>query len=259
MTQFINKLLSSCILVFACFSQSTQAEEVNTHQPSWKHSVEIYALALNIRGDSTIGSLSTSVDVDPKFIMDHIDIGAMLRFEGIYNNQWGYYVDYSFMKLSGQTDAIRNSDLALLKGKAEIRQGVLEAKGFKRYQYEFGSIDYMFGFRWWDNDIDANLYTSGDFIDASKSLDEDWIDYLVGVRWINSLSENWLFHASLDAGVGKDTDFTSAILTGVRYKINTWSDLNLAYKSTWVDYENGDNFAYNTASQGFLIGWAAHF
>ncbi|MCW8336626.1 hypothetical protein MD483_22725, partial [Vibrio sp. DBSS07] len=75
----------------------------------------------------------------------------------------------------------------------------------------------------------------------------------------NSLSEDWHFHASVDVGLGSDTDFTSSVLTGVRYQINSWSDLNLAYKSTWVDYDNGDVFAYNTASQGFLVGWAIQF
>ncbi len=42
-------------------------------------SFEIYALALNIRGDSTIGDLSADVDVDPSFIMDHLDMTAMVR------------------------------------------------------------------------------------------------------------------------------------------------------------------------------------
>jgi hypothetical protein len=63
----------------------------------------------------------------------------------------------------------------------------------------------------------------------------------------------------MDAGLGSDTNFTSSLLTGVRYQINSWSDLNIAYKSTWVDYENKGTFEYDTASQGFLIGWAAHF
>lgn len=246
-------LVASAVVVSGITHGQTQ------EQTGWQHSVELYALALNIRGDTTIGDISTDVDVDPGFIMDHIDMGAMVRLEGVYDNQWGYFIDYSFMDLSGRSDAVLDTNLNLLKGEVEIRQGVLEAKGFKRYQYEFGSIDYMAGIRWWDNDIDAKLYTSGGVIDKSKSLNEDWVDYLVGVRWLTDLNDDWKFHASIDAGLGSDTDFTSSILTGVRYQINTWSDLNLAYKSTWIDYDNGDVFKYHTASQGFLIGWAAHF
>ncbi|MGR5061294.1 hypothetical protein [Photobacterium sp. DNB22_13_2] len=228
-------------------------------ESSWQHSFELYAMGLNIRGDSTIKNFSTDVDIDPGFIMDHIDIGAMLRLEGIYNNQWGYYIDYSFMELSGYSDAVLDKDLNLLRGNLDIRQGVLEAKGFKRYLYDFGSIDYLFGIRWWDNDIDAKLYTDGPKVDINKSLDEDWVDYLVGVRWMKQLTPFWHFHASIDAGLSSDTDFTSALLTGVRYQINHWSNIHFAYKSTWVDYDNGDTFKYNTATQGFLIGWAVQF
>lgn len=242
----------------ACSADASDISEAEVHS-QWRHSMEIYALALNIRGDSRIGDISTDVDIDPAFIMDHIDMGAMLRLEGIYANQWGYYVDYSFMKLSGHSDAVLDTNLELLKGNVDIRQGVLEAKGFKRVEYEVGAIDYMAGIRWWDNDIDAKLYAQGGALDKAKSLDEDWIDYLVGIRWTNSLREDWHFHASVDVGLGSDTDFTSSVLTGVRYQINSWSDLNLAYKSTWVDYDNGDVFAYNTASQGFLVGWAVQF
>ncbi|MFA0072816.1 hypothetical protein AB4396_03815 [Vibrio cyclitrophicus] len=241
-------------------SSTINAQETSSHSDTkkWQHSIEIYALALNIRGDSTIGKISTGVDVDPAFIMDHLDMGAMLRLEGIYDNQWGYYLDYSYMKLSGKSDSIIGNT-GILNGKLDIRQGVLEAKGFKRFQYDIGMIDYMVGIRWWDNDIDSRLYKNDGTTINSRSLKEDWIDYLVGVRWTKELNKDWTVHTSLDIGLGADTDFTSSILTGARYQINDWSDLNLAYKSTWVDYENKGTFEYDTASQGFLIGWAAHF
>ncbi|MFT5760266.1 MAG: hypothetical protein ACI9LM_005050 [Alteromonadaceae bacterium] len=38
---------------------------------------------MNIRGDSTTGNISADVDVDPSFIMDHLDMGVMLHFESI--------------------------------------------------------------------------------------------------------------------------------------------------------------------------------
>jgi len=230
-------------------------------QSGWQHHVEIYALALNIRGDSEVRDKSLDIDVDPKFLMDHIDMGAMLRLEGIYNDQWGYYIDYSFMKLSGTTNnLLSGTDNLILTSDIELRQGIFEAKGFKRYQYEFGYIDYMAGIRWWDNDIDTQFHRKDNQeLFDELSFEDDWVDYLVGVRWINPITSNWTFHISADAGLGSDTSFTSAILTGFRYQINSWSDVNLAYKSIWVDYDNDENFAYNTASQGFLVGLGLYF
>jgi len=252
-------LLASALAASSTVNAQEASEQADTKK--WQHSVEIYALALNIRGSSTIGGLPpTDVDVDPEFIMDNIDMGAMLRLEGIYNNQWGYYIDYSFMELSGSAGLVQGVN-DNLRGSTDIRQGVLEAKGFKRYQYDIGAIDYMVGIRWWDNDIDTRIYgPKGSSTEIERlKVDEDWIDYLVGIRWTKELSKDWTVHTSLDIGLGADTDFTSSILTGARYQINDWSDLNLAYKSTWVDYENKGTFEYDTASQGFLIGWAAHF
>ncbi|MEZ9297649.1 hypothetical protein AB4168_04005 [Vibrio splendidus] len=250
-------LIASALVVSSTVNAQQATQPASTMQ--WQHSFEIYALALNIHGDSTIGNLSTDVDIDPSFIMDHIDMTAMVRLEGVYDNQWGYYIDYSYMKLSGKTNSVLDKNLNVLRGNLDIRQGVLEAKGFKRYQYDFGNIDYMVGLRWWDNDIDSKLYGTGGIINSEKSLNEDWIDYLIGVRWTKKLNKDWTVHTSIDIGMGSDTDFTSSLLTGARYQINSWSDLNLAYKSTWVDYENKGTFEYDTASQGFLIGWAAHF
>ncbi|MFA0349809.1 hypothetical protein AB4486_23250, partial [Vibrio sp. 10N.222.55.C6] len=50
-------------------SSTVNAQEASTQADTkkWQHSFEIYALALNIRGDSTISDLSADVDVDPAF------------------------------------------------------------------------------------------------------------------------------------------------------------------------------------------------
>ena len=90
-------LLASALAASSTVNAQETSAQADTKK--WQHSIEIYAQALNIRGDTTIGGLSSDVDVDPAFIMDNLDMGAMLRLEGIYENQWGYYIDYSYMKL----------------------------------------------------------------------------------------------------------------------------------------------------------------
>ncbi|GAK18733.1 LOW QUALITY PROTEIN: hypothetical protein JCM19053_2370 [Vibrio sp. JCM 19053] len=248
------------LLTHSCITYISSALS-ETQESRWRNSIEVYMLGLNIHGDTSIGRFSSEVDVDPKFIVDHLDIGAMLRFESIYQSKWGYYIDYSFMNLSGDVNNIKGAlPNARYRADIEIRQGVLEAKAFQREQYSFGKLDYMFGLRWWDNDITGKLYRNDNrVLEDRLSLQEDWVDFLVGLRLIDELSENWRFHASIDAGLGNDTHFTYAIQTGVRYSFNEWSDLNLAYKSTWVDYKNEEVFEYDTASQGLLVGLGFYF
>ncbi|EKO3820546.1 hypothetical protein NTH40_002087 [Vibrio harveyi] len=237
------------------------ADDTYSSPSHWQHSVEIYMQALNINGDSTMGNFSTDLDVDPKFIMDHLDIGAMARLEGVYKNKWGYYLDYSFMDLNGSANNLSGIlPNVTYRADLDVRQGVLEAKVFQREIHSFGMIDYMFGLRWWDNDIKGTVYRNDNRILVDRlNIKEDWVDFLVGVRWLNNLTKDWRFHASLDAGLGADTNFTYATQIGLRYHMNDWSDINLAYKSTWVDYVNKGTFEYDTASHGFLIGLGLYF
>ncbi|CAM4354528.1 hypothetical protein [Vibrio agarivorans] len=251
--------INPCLIALAAVTLPTTSFAQEQTVKSWHHSFEIYGLLLNISGDTQVGTASLDVDVDPDFILDHLEMTAMVRLEGIYHNQWGYYLDYSFMKLGGDKASVTDKNLGLLAADLDIRQGVLEAKGFKRYSYDFGSVDYMFGVRWWDNDIDLRLTGQNGNINLSPSIKEDWVDYVVGARWITDLTDNWVYHLSGDIGLGKDTRLTSSIQTGFRYRFNDWSDLNLAYKSTWVDYDNEDDFAYDTASYGLLIGLGLYF
>ncbi len=260
--QVKTKLMTALLLPYSCTFSAQAAELDSVASSPWRNSIEIYAQALNIRGDSKVKNLDANVDIDPEFIMDHIDMGAMLRWESIYENRWGFYLDYSFMKLSGETDSLLQPDLSKISAEMDLRQGVLEAKGFKRFTYDFGTIDYMAGIRWWDNDVDTKIRSTnniGPSINKGNSPSVDWVDYLVGARLTTKLNEDWSTYISGDVGLSKDTSFTSALQAGFRYRFNSWSDINLSYKSTWVDYDNGDTFAYNTATQGFLVGWAAYF
>lgn len=254
-------LLSLTLLSSLIAAPYVTAKDMQSSVSNWQHSVEIYMLALNINGDATMGNFSSSLDVDPKFIMDHLDIGAMARLEGVFNGKWGYYLDYSFMELSGDVNNMSGVlPNVTYRADIDIRQGVLEAKVFQREEHSFGMLDYMFGLRWWDNDIKGKVYRNDNRILADRlTIEEDWVDVLMGVRWLNDFNEDWRFHASLDAGLGADTNFTYATQIGLRYHMNAWSDINLAYKSTWVDYMNKGTFEYDTASHGLLIGLGLYF
>ena len=178
------KLMTALLLPYSCAFSAQAAELDSVTSNSWRNSIEIYAQALNIRGDSKVKDLDPkSVDIDPEFIMDNIDMGAMLRWESIYENRWGFYLDYSFMKLSGETDSLLQPDLSKISAEMELRQGVLEAKGFKRFTYDFGTIDYMAGIRWWDNDVNTKIRSTnniGPSINKGNSPSVDWVDYLIG-------------------------------------------------------------------------------
>ncbi len=95
-------------------AQGSKRRQADTKK--WQHSFEIYALALNIRGERyhwwfvcwcRCGSLHSSWII--------LIWPTVVAFKNIYDNQWGYYIDYSFMKLSGKTNSVLGSNLKLLE------------------------------------------------------------------------------------------------------------------------------------------------
>ena len=72
--------------------------------------------------------------------------------------------------------------------------------------------------------------------------------------------DKWKFQVAGDiGGFGLESDFTAKADVGVLYTINKRFNLDLRYKATWVDYENGtpgtpSYFKYDTVTHCPLIG-----
>ena len=195
-----------------------------------------------ITGTSGVGRAGDS-DLDLPFddILDALEFGAAVHFEAIHNNGWGAVVDYNYVGL-GVTQGPLNVD---------IDQAVFEGFGLYRQTLGSGAVDYMAGIRRWNLKIETDLI-------VHREVNEDWIDFVVGARWIQNLNKNWKMYVSADVGAG-GSDFTASAVAGIRYQINDLLDVDLQYKALWVDYEDGtsgasDYFKYNTTTQGPMIG-----
>ena len=251
-----NKVLLSLLLsAMGTYSTVVSADE-------WSYQLEPYLMVTSINGDATIGRTNEAdVDVDFGTILDNLDAAAMVHFEAHHNSGWGVVFDYGFMDLGGdKTNTNGNST------DVSIRQGVLELQALYRNKLSDGFLDYFAGVRWWDNDIDVTL----DFAirpenNFKKEVEADWIDPVIGVRWIRNIDDKWTFLAQADVGgFGLGSDFTSSVQSGVMYNISDLMTLDLKYKATWVDYEEGSAgqqgyFRYDTITHGTVIGLAFNF
>lgn len=250
-----NKVLLIFILILCMFSSTAFAEE-------WKFQLEPYAMASNIEGNASIGrAIGADVDVDFSTILENLEGAALIHFEAHHQTGWGLSIDYGFMELGGKTSNDNGSS-----AKVTVRQGVFEALGIYKTALSNGTLDYFTGIRWWDNDLDFDIKVSalsGDGI--VKEIKADWIDIVLGVRWQEKINENWSFHAQADiGGFGLESEFTSSLSTGVQYKISDLMTLNLKYKATWVDFDEGnigqpEYFEYDTVTHGPIIGLIFNF
>jgi len=245
-----------CMVLLGASHLSAQASENN-----WSTELEIYMLAANIEGDSSMGRVAgVPVDVDFGTILETLKMSFMGHLEPMYNNQWGFWLDYGFMDLAGKKKSDRGGVL-----KSGLRQGVFEAVGIYRQSITQGHIDYYAGIRWWDNDIDVKINPA--ILPGSREaeISEDWVDPIIGARWTHVFSDRWSMILRGDVGgFGIASDMTWAGALGARYHINDLLDLDLQYKATWVDYSNDKEgtpkyFQYDTVTHGPLLGLVFKF
>jgi hypothetical protein len=225
----------------------------------WSYEIEPYLIGVNIDGDAGIGRVTgADVNVDTSDILDALDLAGMVHFEAHRENGWGFALDYAFMDLSDDLTGPRGGVLD-----AEVFEGVFEAFAVKRAGSGDRQLDYIGGLRWWDIDVDAEFDPVILPGTASRSVEEDWVDAFIGVRWRNPISEKWLLSLRGDVGAGS-ADFTWQLITGFRYRIGKSKALDLGYRALGVDYETGTPgepgyFMYDTITHGPIIGFLFRF
>ncbi|MDH3626757.1 MAG: hypothetical protein OEV00_02695 [Acidobacteriota bacterium] len=250
-------LMTLCVLCLV-FTGNTQAADKSQ---GWDVVIEPYIFASTIEGDTSLGRV-TGVDVDADFgdILDVLDIGAMVHFEAIKAGKWGMVFDYGFMDLGGKVSVAQNGVLS-----ADVRQGVLEAFALRRFERGPNTLDVFGGVRWWDNDIGATVDLMVLPGTPSAKIEQDWIDPVIGVRWRHPINDNWDLMLRGDVGgFGVESDFTSAVGTSFFWKFKSNLALELAYRATWVDFEDGTAqtpgyYAYDTVTHGPLVGLTIGF
>ena len=255
-SEMTNKILLSAL---AAGTLALAANPANAD--GWSYQIEPYLLGIMIDGDAGIGRVTgVDVDVNTSDVFDNLDMGLMLRFEARHDNGWGVALDYAFLDMSDDRTSPRGAVLD-----AELRQGVFEALLLKgtRPGDDDEQLDYFVGLRWWDNDVDATIDPVILPGTLSASVEEDWVDLVVGVRWKKPISEKWSFWLRGDIG-GIGSDFTAASDVGFRYKIGESKELDLHYRALYVDYETGTAgqpgyFKYDTTTHGPIIGFIFKF
>jgi len=252
------KTLAAFLTIVALLHSNAATAEPDS---DWAFSVEPYVMFSSIAGDASIGRL-TGVDVDVDFgdILNNLDIGAMGHVEAFKSNKWGFILDYGFMKLSRGATTGRGAVLD-----ADLRQGVMEAFAARRFEQGTNMLDVYAGIRWWSNEIGVSIDPA--LLPGSRGVevDKDWVDPVIGARWHHPINAKWALGLRGDVGgFGVKSDFSSAVGLSVFYHFKPSLVLELAYRATWVDFDDGTRqtpgyFAYDTVTHGPLIGLAFKF
>lgn len=250
----MTRLRSILVTTLLIATPPVQAQE-------WTFSIEPYLLAASIDGDAGMGRITGApVDVPFSQILETLDIGAMLHFEGHSANGWGFALDYGFMDLSDDIFGERGGIVD-----TRVRQGTLEGLLLRQSGNPATGLEYFAGFRWWDNDVDVVINPAVLPGDVVRKVDASWIDLIIGARWTHQLNNRWSLMLRGDVGgFGVESDFTSSFAVGAVYEFSQHYALDLQYKALWVDFEDGSPgqsgyFSYDTVTHGPIVGFQFNF
>lgn len=249
-------LAACCLILSGSASNSFAQSSALADDSRWSYDLQLYMLVLWISGDSEMGRIpqSFNVDVTPHDIFSNLDIGGMAHFEAHRKKGPGLWLDYAFMDLSKSSSF---GEGGFIRNQLGVYQGVMEAFATYRTPLTKGYIDYFTGIRWWHNDFDYTI-SINDTRKFSRTI--DWCDPIIGLRWTSPLTDRWNFKTRADiGGFSLASDFTSVIELGTTYDINKNWQLDMRLKSMWVNYDDGkpgtpSRFTYNTVNYGPIIG-----
>jgi hypothetical protein len=221
----------------------------------WTFVVAPYALMPNISGDASVGRIDgVDVDVSTGDILDSLDLGAMLQLEARHSSNFGAMVNYAFMDLGKKVDG----PLGFTQVKADIFQGILEGFASYRFTFDKSTLDTYAGVRWWD--INLGVDTNTPLGSRHYNRDEDWVDPVLGARWLPRVAEQWRLLLQGDVGgFGAASQFSWCAQAGVLWDVSEMTSVTVLYKALGVDYHSGAQhtpgyFAYDTITQGPLLG-----
>jgi opacity protein-like surface antigen len=115
--------------------------------------------------------------------------------------------------------------------------------------------------RWWDIDLDIGLSGGS----GGRGRDVDWVDPVIGAKAQFPLGGRWSCSVRGDVGgFGVESDFSWTAAAGVLYRFSERFSVELQYKATGVDYDEGVRgspgyFSYDTITHGPLLGMSIEF
>jgi hypothetical protein len=228
----------------------------------WEFVVAPYGQLPTISGDASLGRVEDAeVDVSIGDILDKLELAGMLQVEAHHRSGVGFSLNYAFMKLE---DTL-SGPAGFTKFDGDIFQGTLE--GYLSYRLvseeKNSTIDFYGGARWWDTDIE--LSADNALGEVSVEKDPSWVDPVIGIRFIPTISDQWRVLLQGDVGgfdVSSDSSYN--LMGGVLWDAGQTFSVALLYRALWVDYSEGeagntDRFVYDTVTHGPLLGVVFRF
>jgi hypothetical protein len=246
------KQLSLFALLYVMISVNLYAQEkinIDEDHSKWNFVIEPYMMFPNMSGETGIGEVLPSVEVDANVgdIFGHLKFGAMLYAEA-GNDKWTITSDLLYMKL--EQDIKTNQFVT--GGDITMQQLAWEVAGLRRVM---PWLDAGIGLRLMSLDMEINATTL--LNDRSASTNETWVDPIIVARTQGLINNKWIYKVRGDfGGFGIGSNFSWQLQADFGYRFSELFYTTLGYRIIGVDYDNGsgaDRFLYDINTFGAVV------
>jgi len=217
---------------------------------SWQWSLTPYIWATDIREDVTLnGRVVGGGDTEFDDLVDIVEASYQLRFEGM-REHWGLFADVSSVELS---DSV-SGEYGFARLDVDYEELVIDAGAIYRPGGRSGNLELLVGVRSFAFDQDYRLRVA-DGSPRDVSVDEDYLDFLMGARYRIPLSQRWAI--SLGGNVstgGTDHILTAQGLLGWRFGANRNSAVFAGYRYRELEYTKAEVLEDRKTLSGFGLG-----
>ena len=234
-------------LVLLIMSTSAYGKEEQPVTNDWKFNLApLYIWGMFMSGDMTAKGSTNPVDVKFGDVVSNLSAIFTVHFEGVWKNQWGFLVDFSYVKLGG------DQETGGPKIHVDFKDLMTEAAGYYRFSKGPHALDALFGVRY------THLSpTIGVGNLPSQTSRQDWVDPIIGARYIWTICDQWKLNLRGDiGGFGVGSDFTYNAIGLVEYK--PWKHVSFlgGYRVLYQNYKDGsgvDEFKFDVTMHGPVL------
>ena len=244
--------LVAVLIAFGAGGTAAYAQSEGSGSSDWNYSIAPYFVwAMGLDGEITVKGSPGDVDLSFGDILDDLDFMFDFHYEAHHTNGWGYILEPSFFQLDSNGTGPLGGDINV--GTDIVLVEALVANTFGTEERPFQLI---WGTRYFSMETDFNFSAA-----PSVGGKKDWLDAVVGMRYLPKLSDRWALSLRGDVGAG-GSDFTWQVAALAMVKMSRRTQFAFGYRHLDFDYEDGsgsDLFRFDVAMSGPLLGVNINF
>lgn len=226
------------LAVLGLIAQPVVAEE------GWDWEVTPYLWAAGMDGTIAAGDRSADVSMDFADVVNVLEGGALLRFEGA-GDKHGLFGDVVYLAI--EDDEAKETIGGAIKAEADSLVGEL---GYRRFLSDRLAID--IGLRYWDFEVELTPA----LLPVARRT-SDWTDGLFGFRFEGAAARdwNWVFRGNVGTG---GSDLALGLELDLRRQLSGGNGFSIGFRALDVDFEESSGPAplpVDLTMAGLTIGY----